>query len=529
MNENVLWPGRLLPDFLGNRRRIIAPERRESQRSADGPGPLDAGESPPFSEVASMSTLTPRSFRTKLIAGLMALVVLVGMGLWCVSYRSDWRSFVKIQPILDSSSPRSQNGYTLARVTVVETSSNGEAFYLLVRPPFFPPCRPVGTDSDDAMQFEPSERQQRFPVQASVRMSTGDITPVLCRLVGTTTKPEYLKIPIAGGYSNKCRFADVTLVPPEGAFIHWRLNHLPFMHQAIPDQPIVVNRSSNEGISASAYAWRSGHAIFLHTIPVIPPNSHQWEIVKNRSSSQYEKLDARPNGPSNALPIILYQGELIPKDMSTSGSLTTWFPAPYRSASRFVRLDCTLRQFETVDERVTFTNIAVVKDLENSGHRPGYGDMNTYYISVAKPITLQTPSGLAVTLPTQGKNNSYEADKINFTLTVKLDISPSELPASPLIKQFGKSITVSVKLAPPDELSGWSMNPGKTQHYVLWSPQNPKWPGKLNVKELWRTPLFMSPPPRRDFTVILHERVELQTIPMTFTVPVSDTPPPDFH
>ncbi len=526
-----LWPGRLLPEFLGNRRRIIAPARRESQRSAASPAQANAGKIPPPSEEVAMSILSLRSFRARLGAWLVVLAVLTGAAVWYVSYRGGWQSVVKIQPTLDPSSPRSQNGYTVASVAAINDPTDTGAVSVLIVPPSFPSCSPGYRSPDGVVAYDMTNGQKPSIVQASAHLSSGDTTSVKWDFVGDgSPAPRYLRLTLPGGYSNDARFADITLVPASGPFPRWRIARLPYMHQNLPDHPAIVDHITKSGIASEAHAYRVRDQIYFRVLPTLPANSHQWELTGNSPTMQFEKQDRPHQGtPYTRFPIEGRGANFTPKDLSNIGALIYSTSTNYRSASRYARLECTLHQFETIDERVTFPSVAVVKDLESSGHRQGYGDMNTYCISVAKPITLLTPSGLVVTLPAQSKNNRYEAGKINFSLTVKPIISPLELPASLLIKQFGKSISISVKMASPDELSGWSIDPGETQHYVLWPPQNPRWSGKMSIKEMRETPLFLAPPPRRDFTIIIHERVELQTIPMTFTVPVSDTLPPAFH
>ena len=477
-----------------------------------------------------MSILRPRSCRAKSVMRIAAIAALAGAALCLVSYRGGWKSFVKIQPILDPSSPRSQSGYLLASVTAMDDPQNIGAVSMLIVPPSFPSCSVRDHAPDGTVSYQLDDKKNSFIVQASVHMSSGDTANVGWDIVGTDVAPKYLRLTIPGGYSNSCRFADITLVPSNGPFPRWRIAHLPYMRQNIPDHPTLVDHITKDGVSTTVHAYWFRQGVSLRTFPIIPSHSHQWELTTDNIVPPYDRFSLHHDGsPMTRFPVEGREGRFTKKDLSSIGALAFDYSAPYLSANRYVRIDCNLKQFETCDEHVTFPNTAIVKDPENSGHRQEYGDMNTYYISVAKPITLLTPSGLAVTLPAQGKNNRYEADKINFSLTVKPNISPSELPKSPLIKQFGKPITISVNMASPDDLSGGSIDPGSTQHYILWPPQNPKWSGKLSIKEIRHTPVFVAPPLHRDFTVILHERVELQTIPMTFTVPVSDTLPPGFH
>lgn len=134
-----------------------------------------------------------------------------------------------------------------------------------------------------------------------------------------------------------------------------------------------------------------------------------------------------------------------------------------------------------------------------------------------------------MTMPIQQANTDGVSGNINLLLTVKPNADPGELPNSALIKKFGRRIAISVQFAPPDTISDWSDRLGNTRRYGFYLPMNPKAWAKPVCKAIHPPPFYLDPSPRRDFTVILHERVELKTAPMTFIVPVSYTLPPDFH
>ena len=463
-----------------------------------------------------MSFLDLRRFPPRRLFLFVLLVACVGAGLWFVHSRGGWHGLIKIQPILDSSTPRSQNGFSLVSILVTDAPGDQTAFSLLVRPASFPPCQSIGTDTNGVMQYEPSGKQSRLPLQASARMSSGDITPLLCDIIGTNDAPQFLRIKIPGGYSNDCRFADITLVPDSGPFVHWRIAGLPYMRQMISDSPAITEQVTKSGITVTAHAYRVRHAIFLRTVPNLPPGSHQWELVRNSSSSQYEKFDPNHKADASyAMPITTREGVLLGNDLSIRSILDTWYPAAYRSASRFVRLDCALRQFEIYDEQVTFPNVA----LERSSFA---SDGQTYYVSVPETVTLLTPRGLAVTLPKQGADNNHiSLGYINLSLSVKPNPSPAELPHTPLNRQYAQPITVNVQFPAANGLGGWIEN-GEIIGYAARVPENLKSPDRFPH-------LSLAPPTRRNFTILLHERVDLQTLPMTFTVPVLDKMPPNFR
>ena len=458
-----------------------------------------------------MSILTPRSFRAKFVMWIVAIAALAGAALFLVSYRGGRKSFVKIQPILDLSSPRFQSGYLLTSVTAIDDPQNMGAVSMLIVPPSFPPCSVRDHAPDGTVSYELDDKKHPFIVQASVHMSSGDTANVGWDVVGTDIAPKYLRLTIPGGYSNSCRFADITLVPSNGPFPRWRIAHLPYMRQNIPDHPNLVDHITKDGVSTTVHAYWFRHGVSLRTSPIIPAHSHQWELTTNNIVPPYDRFSLHHDGsPMTRFPVEGREGRFTKKDLSSIGALAFDYSAPYLYANRYVQVDCTLNQFETIDEQVTFKNINEEKYAKYNDVGSG---MHTYFVSVPKAITLHSPSGLSVTLPAQGENTeNIEADKLNFFLTVKPNLSPNDLPHSPLVRLFDKPVTVSVRFPAPDFCGGGIIKSDDTQDYLLWRQQ-----------------FFVAPLPRRDFTVILHERVELQTIPMTFMVAVSDTLPPGFH
>lgn len=101
---------------------------------------------------------------------------------------------------------------------------------------------------------------------------------------------------------------------------------------------------------------------------------------------------------------------------------------------------------------------------------------------------------------------------------------PARLTRSPLVGQFGKPVTTSVHFAPPYTPSGQTLSPGETQTYSLHAPTNPAW--HVTPIGVAAIPLSLEVPPvLKDFTVIVRQRVDLHTIPMTFTLPITAEAP----
>lgn len=199
----------------------------------------------------------------------------------------------------------------------------------------------------------------------------------------------------------------------------------------------------------------------------------------------------------------------------------------FRSASRCVRAECELCRFETYDESVTFHGLAVKWNEEEYGSSHyKYG-----YLVLPHALTATTPSGIVVTFPAQGPGR-YQSlyAPLTFLLSVKPKVGgETALPNSPLARTFGKPVKTRLAFAPDYSIESESHETGsEATRFSVFPPRNPAWrPTPEGVPPIpFREEL---PPLLKDFTVVIHQRVDLQTIPMTFTVPVSDTPPPNVH
>ena len=457
----------------------------------------------------------------------LVALLLVGAAVWYVTARGGWVNALHLPPVLDASTPRSQNGFTLEDIQTSGAEDSGDAAILLIRPPVFPKTTMYYQTFDGSYLYGSNFDSKVPPLQASVQTAAGDVTPLNWKIIGTHAEPQFYRVEVPGGYSNDCRYITVTLAPNTGPFPRWRITRLPKMRLVIPDAPAITSSLTRSGITTTAQAWRSRHWIYLQVRPILPPTSHQWELARNERWSEWEMFNQRHGrGTAIGMPIVGRKGVFTREDVSYRGALTTDLSAPYRSASRYVRADCTLRQFETYDEQVTFHNLTVKAAPSNPRDSP----LKTYAFVLSRPVTLTTPSGIVVTLPAQGNDASFPmGDKISLKITIPQTATPSDLPQSPLVRQFGKQVTLSVRFAPPYHAGGYTVEGGDTRTYSMWPPDNPAW-HYPQPKGAPRISPFLEPPPvLKDFIVIIHQRVDLQTIPMTFTVPVSDTPPPGVH
>ncbi len=331
-----------------------------------------------------------------------------------------------------------------------------------------------------------------------------------------TPGDSYILAVVPAGYPNACRYIDVTVSDNKGHTARWRITRLPRMKQILPPPVVVQNVITTHGITVTADARRDGiGSVEYRFRPVLPPNSHQWDINFTGSWLEYEPYGYQtgPNEISHSHPIKARNGMFTDDfEKYNKGISSELVQAPYRSSSRFIRFTCQLRQFETHDETVTFHDVDIA-------HGPNWpkslpASEEAYCFNVTRPQTVTTPSGVQVTLPAQGKPPQMLGGGINIVFEVQPSQPLNSLPHSPLFQAYHKAVSLDYQFPSPFRVSSWQFDPGPLHHYLA---QYDKYP----YPSVYPTRL-------KDFSIIIRQRVDLQTIPMTFTVPVKD-PTPKAH
>ena len=486
--------------------------------------------------------------------GLLALL-LVGAAAWYVMARGGWVNALGLPPVLDASTPHTQGGFSLLDVQLPgqqktrygqafagfqfqgidfqkdygpEAVDTADAVGLWIKPPSLPDGLPAGGSIDSQL----NTLGKAFLVTA--RLSTGDVLPLEWHLRSTTDWPtgtlvkRLLFVTLPSGYSDACQFVDFTISDQGGHSARWRIARLPRMHHAVPPPSAFTDTITRDGVAVSARAWHEANSQIGYVLrPVLPPNSHQWDVVTTSEWHEWEPFayDGRVKVYKDSGAPVLGRNGIFDTGFGRwySGGIHNYAGFDfYPRMDRFLRLTCELRQFETCDETVTFHNINVKR-----GQQSGLAfDSSVDCLLVSHSMTLTTPSGVSVTLPTQGQSAGPMMSEgcLNFVLTVKAFDKPTSFARSPLVRQFGKPVTTSVHFAPPYISSGQTLNPGDTQTYNLRPAINPAW--HITPKDIPRIPIYLDVPPvLKDFTVIVRQRVDLQTIPMTFTLPIAAEAP----
>ena len=191
-----------------------------------------------------------------------------------------------------------------------------------------------------------------------------------------------------------------------------------------------------------------------------------------------------------------------------TGGISTWYPTTYNNKPT-ATLRATLHQYETYEERVAFKDLVVVSS--SSSDRENFPTAKlARYLEVSEPQTFVTSSGLRVTLPIQNEQSTPNATMGSFlgndpVLYLKINVSPDQrevtLPDSPLYKKYGKPVTIQLGTSVPNSMV-WYEADNTFKTFAIGLP---------NLKTLKHLD---------SLTLILRQRVELQTIPVAIEVPI---------
>lgn len=497
--------------------------------------------------------------------GRLALLafLLAAAAAWYVTASGGWVNALHLPPVLDASTPRSQNGFTLLDVQLpgqqydrngrvfagfqyedvdyqssygTEAVDRADAFGLWLKPP--PDSLMNGNEMDSAV----STFGKALSVTA--RLSTGEIIPLDWHLrnqgdwlpPGEAAK-RLVFITLPSGYSDACRFVDFTISDQSGHSAHWRVAHLPRMRHAVPPPSSFTDTIITDNITVSARAWHGGTGppagsigYILH--PILPPGSHHWDVLMTKEAREWEPFSYDEHVKiyaDSGVPILGRNG-LFNTDFERwyGGGILGYVATDYYPRmTRFLRLTCELRQFETYDEMVTFHNVAVQYDEDE--YRLEHEKI--YHLELPRSLTVTTPSGVTVTLPAQGGRfrPSLFGGALNFFATIRPKIQNDpvaySLPNSPLARTFGKPVKISLTFPPPYQRGSWSAEQdGVPASYSMSLPTNPAWhPTRRGISTVPMHEDLL--PILKDFTVIIRQRVDLQVIPMTFTLPITAEAP----
>lgn len=180
---------------------------------------------------------------------------------------------------------------------------------------------------------------------------------------------------------------------------------------------------------------------------------------------------------------------------------------PYGKAKTTV-VQATLHQYDTLEERVTFHNLELQPPPSDAEAKRG---ITPRFLLLKSPLTATTPSGVCITFPAQQETFESLFSCFNGNpnaLFIKIETTPSQpkviLPLSPLYQKHRKPVSIRLACAAPDFME--ADNTDKVIAVLL--------PNLATVTHL------------DSLTLIVRQRVDLQTVPVALKIPISRLPLP---
>lgn len=221
-----------------------------------------------------------------------------------------------------------------------------------------------------------------------------------------------------------------------------------------------------------------------------------------------------------------HQWDLTAPELPNEHSVNIDSPSPHPyGRKRRTTLYATLHQYETYTEKVTFHNLdlgPVAFDLFGKPSSELFGDpvsrphhlptVTPRYLVLKEPVTATTPSGITITLPAQGKE-TLEKVFMSFdgnanALFIQINTSPNQklalLPASPLYQNHPKPVRIVLDCVKPNYMVFYQAD--NTYKIIAVGLPNLKTVTHLDT-----------------LTLIVRQRVDLRSVPVTLTVPIDRT------
>ena len=346
----------------------------------------------------------------------------------------------------------------------------------------------------------------RNALTVTARTSDGNTVSLPWRAVFQRSAKDPILVIIPAGYPDTVHWADVTLDDKQGDKATWRITHLPPMQHVLapPVTPQTAFHQGNIAVTARAYRGSDpngngyGSMILCDVTGTIANAPNSWELGPLTLTGEWEPPGyIAPSGNSTFGTGKDAQNKVIIQAMRQAVyyNQTDFYP----SATHWVRLNARLQEFGTYDETVTFHNLSVVTYQGSSGH----------YLAAAQPQTVTSPSGITLTLVDvqhqKQLTHSWGGTGVSLFIRYPQGSKFSLLPHSPLWRKHNGPIRVSVEMVKPYESYGSS---GDDQEYIYSFHSDKPLPKTFT-----------------NFPVILRQRVDLRTVPMTFTLPVQDAAP----
>lgn len=170
-----------------------------------------------------------------------------------------------------------------------------------------------------------------------------------------------------------------------------------------------------------------------------------------------------------------------------------------------------LRQYDTLEERVTFKNLALLPvDARLPSSR-----VTSRFLQLSQAVSATTPSGITVTLPAQGTDTFGEvfggvfngnANALFFQIEVSPDKRENLLNSSPLYRKHLRPVRIKLECVAPNFLV-WHQADNTFKTIAIDIPRRET---ATRLDEL---------------TLLIRQRVEVSAVPVSFDVPISRPKP----
>lgn len=450
---------------------------------------------------------TEPNFRSCLIA---TGIVLGGAALLAYGYArtttrtaSAWDVFTSSH--LDPSTTDRQDGLRLVQIARIASSVEpsraddadtindpaGESVGLFVELPDAPSLSPIASDNcgfQDGGCANLITASAQTPGGQSIALPWHFLAP-------TGEKRLFCRIP--SGYASGTAYVDVTLRDWTGHQAVWRITNLPHTNRV--EMPGVLADASNDGISVHGTAGVATPVdpatgtrtqALIVDLTVRPENRERrvLECAVTKIAPQWQ-----PSGDAPFIAMPPQQSpDAVPEWQFASTADTGWPPE-----SRLVRVTGRAAMYDRYDEDALFHDITIKIEEPDDGDGMGA----TGHLVVTRDQTIQTPSGVKVTLPRQDRPNPSGCG-ISFELQYDRN-AQIILPDSPLYKRRVQPIDrIVATFAPPmtSYRESDSVTPGQTTVVI-------QWPGAKDGH-------------LADFPIGFRQEIQTGCVPFDLTLPV---------
>ena len=169
-------------------------------------------------------------------------------------------------------------------------------------------------------------------------------------------------------------------------------------------------------------------------------------------------------------------------------------------------IHATLHEFDTYEERVTFHDLDLAPLADDFATKNGDSPR---FLALKSAFTATTPSGIQITLPAQNVQHfedmfsSYNGNP--NALFIRIHTSPNQhlvvLPQSPLYKKYPKRVSIALDCVKPNSMVSYQAD--NTYKIIAVGLPNLKTVTHLDT-----------------LTLIVRQRVDLKSVPVTLTVPI---------